>query len=149
MAQALMTVEQYIADVRQKDTIFIGFNSLYAKACLQLPMSEDEKLHWLSKDNVNWEKREEFLQFMAKELPYIKLTDVFDNVPLSWQLWPFLGTIAIDVEIESPEYKIINERYEDADGEPHSLDSVIYVMTLEQALSAHEKRKQLDELEYD
>lgn len=149
MPQALMTIEQYIVEVRKKDTLFMGFSPTYAKAWMRLPMSEDEEFNWLSKDNVNWGKRDEFLQFMSHQLPDIQLTDVFDNVPLEYQLWPFLGTIAMDIDVGSEEEKILTEHYEGEDGHPKSLDAVIFIMTLEQASTAHEKRKQLDDMDDD
>ena len=147
MPRALKTIEQYIVEDRQKDTIFIGFSPTYAKAWMRLEMSEEEREHWLDEENVNWEKREEFIQFMAQELPHVKLTDVFDKVPLSWELWPFLGTIAIDVEAGGSEEDIINGRYEDETGEPISLDAVVYIMTYENAQKAWERRKAQIDLE--
>jgi hypothetical protein len=147
MAQVLDTIEGYIVNIRKKDTIFIGFSPTYAKAWMQLDMSEDKQNTWLDKENVNWNKREEFKQFMAETMPDIKLTDVFDNVPLGYIQWPFLGTIAIDVEIDSPEYHEINNHYEDGNGEPYSLDAVVYIMKYDDALKAYEKRKALEDEE--
>lgn len=145
MPQVLDTIEGYITKVRKKDTIFIGFSPTYAKVFMDLPMEDESTFGWLDKENVNWEKREEFKQFMAKNMPDIKLTDVFDNVPLGYIVWPFLGTIAIDVEINSAEYDAINSRYEDKHGTPYSLDSVVYIMKYDDAVKAYEKRKALED----
>lgn len=145
MAQVLDTIEGYIANVRKKDTIFIGFSPTYAKVFMDIPIEDESTFGWLSKENVNWEKREEFKQFMAETMPEIKLTDVYDNVPVGYMEWPFLGTIAIDVEIDSPEYHVINSKYEDESGAPYSLDAVVYIMKYEDALKAYEKRKVLDD----
>ena len=145
MAQVLDTIEGYIANVRKKDTIFIGFSPMYAKVFMDIPIEEESPFGWLSKENVNWEKRDEFKQFMAKTMPEIKLTDVYDNVPVGYIEWPFLGTIAIDVEIDSPEYHAINNRYEDKNGEPYALDAVVYIMRYKDALRAYEKRKALED----
>lgn len=148
MPQALDTIESYIANVRKKDTIFIGFSPSYAKVWMRLPL-DNSPFGWLDKENVNWDKREDFKQYMAEEMPNIKLTDVYDNVPVEYMQWQFLGTIAIDVEIDSPEYHAINKRYEDESGEPLELDAVIYIMTYEQAVAAYEKRKALDDQDDD
>lgn len=145
MAQVLDTIEGYITNVRKRDTIFIGFSPTYAKVFMDLPIEDESTFGWLSKENVNWEKREEFKQFMVKTMPEIKLTDVYDNVPVGYMEWPFLGTIAIDVEIDTPEYDIINSRYEDENGEPYFLDAVVYIMKYEDALKAYAKRKALED----
>lgn len=144
MAQVLDTIEGYIANVRKKDTIFIGFSPTYAKVFMDIPIEDESPFGWLSKENVNWKKRDEFKQFMAETLPNIKLTDVFDYVHPEYIEWPFLGTIAIDVEIDSPEYHLINDRYEDESGKPYSLDAVVYVMSYEDAKRRYEKRKALE-----
>ena len=143
MPRALKTIEQYITQDRKKDTIFIGFSPTYAKAFLRMDMSEEEREHWLDKENVNWKKREEFIQFMTQEMPHVKLTDVFDYFSPSWELWPFLGTIAIDVEAGGPEEDVLNRRYEDETGEPISLDAVVYIMSYENAKRRFEKREEL------
>jgi len=147
MSQALMTIEQYIAEIRKKDTIFIGFNAEYAKVFLGMTKHNkyEDPFEWLDKETTNWEKREAFKKFMTDEMSNIRLTDVFDNVPLSYELWPFLGTIAIDIDAGSPEKDVINNRYEDKDGEPISLDAVVYIMTYERATRANEKRKALED----
>jgi hypothetical protein len=145
MPQVLDTIEGYIVNIRKKDTIFIGFSPIYAKVFMDIPIEDESQFGWLSKENVNWDKREEFQQFMAENMPEIKLTDVYDNVPVSYVQWQFLGTIAIDVEIDSPECHAINNRYEDENGEPYSLDAVVYGMRYEDALKAYEKRKALED----
>lgn len=70
---------------------------------------------------------------MAKNYPNINLTDVFDSVPPEYEVWSFLGTIALDVEVGSPEYNAICYTYENSDGSPKSLDAVMYIMTPEEA----------------
>lgn len=151
MPKVLDTIESHIVNVRKRDTIFITFNEEYAKASMGIrePAEDEGFIDWLSKKNVNWEKREEFKQFMAETMPDIKLTDVFDNVPPGYIEWPFLGTIAIDVEIDSPEYHTINSHYEDENGEPKSLDAVIWIMTYEQAKPLWQKNEEFLEAEFD
>jgi hypothetical protein len=150
MPQLLKAIEQFIAEDRQKDTIYIGFNPDYAKVFMGIAhLSDyDDPFMWLDKEKTNWDKREEFKQFMAAELPHIALSDVYDYVPPGYLQWPFLGTIAIDVEVDSPEYHIINNRYEDADGEPKALDAVVFIMSYEDAVQRWKKREELEDLEY-
>lgn len=131
MPKQLMTIEEYIVKVRKKDTLFIGFNPSYAKVSMKLPMSDMEKFRWLHKKNVNWEKHKEFLSFMQETMPEIELTEVFDNVPIGYIEWPLLGTMAIDTDIQSQQYQTLIRKYEDDNGEPFSLDAVLYTMTYE------------------
>ncbi len=149
MPRLLKTIEQYITEDRQKDTIFITFNEPYAKARLGIPMEEDESglMSFLDKEKTNWEKREDFIQWMKDNYPNIVIEDVFDNVPLGYLEWPFLGTIAIDVEIDSPEYHAINNRYEDENGEPKALDAVVWIMAYDVAKELHAKKEAMWETE--
>lgn len=151
MSQILQTIEGYIAQTRKKDTIFISFNEEYAKAFMGIrePSEEEGFMSWLDKDKTNWAKREEFKQFIVETMPKIKLTDVYDNVPIGYIEWPFLGTIAIDTEIDSPEYNAINSRYEDETGNPISLDAVVWIMTYEQAKKLHAKKEAFLEGEFE
>jgi hypothetical protein len=150
MAQILQTIEEYISEDRQKDTIFITFNEPYAKARLGILLNEDESefMGFLDKEKTNWGKRDEFIQWMKNNYPDIGLEDVFDNVPLGYLEWPFLGTIATDVEIDSPEYHAINKRYEDENGEPKALDAVVWIMAYDVAKELHAKKEKMweDEL---
>ena len=143
MARILKTIEQYIAEERKKDTIYISFNEPYAKASMGIPMVEEEGgyVDFLDNEKTNWGKRDEFIQWMKDNYPDIGIEDVFDNVPLGYLEWPFLGTIAIDVEIDSPEYHAINNRYEDENGEPKSLDAVVWIMTYDKAKELHAKKE--------
>lgn len=151
MPQVLDTIESHIVNVRKRDTIFITFNEEYAKAFMGIrePAEDEGFMDWLSKENTNWEKREEFKHFIAEAMPHVKLTDVYDNVPIGFIEWPFLGTIAIDVEIDSPEFHMINSHYEDENGEPKSLDAVIWIMTYEQAKPLWQKKEEFLEAEFD
>lgn len=134
MAQLLKTIEEYIAKERNASTLFINFSHTYNKARMGIPFQNDDDLFfWLNKENVNWQKREEFQSYMAKNFPHIALTDVFDSVPPMYEVWSFLGTIALDVEVDSSEYNAICSAYENADGSPQSLDAVLYIMTPEEA----------------
>jgi len=134
MAQLLKTIEEHIAQDRKQTTLFINFSHTYNKTRLGIPFERDnEPFFWLNKDNVNWDKRTEFQIYMAKNYPNINLTDVFDSVPPEYEVWSFLGTIALDVEVESSEYNAICNAYENPDGFPKSLDAVMYIMTPEEA----------------
>lgn len=153
MPKVLKTIEQYIAEVRKRDTIYITFNQPYAKAAMGIPLDENDKdedgfREFLNKKKTNWEKREEFIQWMKETYPDIYLEDVFDDVPVGYMEWPFLGTIAIDVEIDTPEYHVINDRYEE-NGEPKSLDAVVWIMDYNTAKEIHAQKEAFWETEFE
>lgn len=154
MPRVLKTIEQYIAEDRKKDTIYITYNEPYAKAYMGIPLGPNDKdedgfMEFLNKDKTNWDKREEFVRWMKDTYPHVHLEDVFDNVPLGYLQWPYLGSIAIDVEIDSPEYYAINNRYEDENGEPKSLDAVVWVMHYDTAKELHAKKEAMWEAEFE
>jgi hypothetical protein len=140
MARILNTIVDHIVKIRKKDTCFIEFNSTHAKIALDLPM-ENKRIRWFEEQYINWEKREEFLQFMEENLPHIKLSDVFDNLPSGYIEYPYLGTIAIDMDIESPDYHIVNSHYEDEAGQPYDLNAILWIMPYEQALESYQNEK--------
>lgn len=153
MPQILRTIEQYIAEKRKRDTIFITFNEPYAKVRLGIPLDEGEEgegfMSFLNKEKTNWLKRDEFIGWMKETYPHIHCEDVFDNVPLGYLQWPFLGTMAIDVEVDSPEYDAINARYEDENGDPKALDAVVWIMDYETAQKLHAKKEAMWDGEFD
>jgi hypothetical protein len=149
MAQILQTIEEYISQERKKDTIFISFNEPYAKARMGISLEENQDglMSFLNKDKTHWDKRDEFIQWMRETYPNVHFKDVFDNVPVGYLEWPFLGTIALDVEIDSVEYHAINNRYEDEHGEPKALDAVVWIMSYDVAKDLHAKKEAMWEAE--
>ena len=134
MSQLLTTIEEHIVHCRKQTTLFINFSPTYNKTRLGIHFDrDDDPFFWLKQENVNWKKREEFQAYMAKTYPQITLTDVYDSVPPEYEVWSFLGTIALDLEVGSPEYNAICSAYENPDGSPKALDAVFYIMTLEEA----------------
>ena len=127
MGKILMTINEYISEIRKKDTIYIEFNSIHAKINLGLPLEDKRNNRWFDKQYINWDKRAEFIQYMEREMPSVKLIDVLDNVPAGYIDWPYLGTIVIDVDLDSQEFKTIDKYYEGEDGQPVSLDAVVYI----------------------
>lgn len=151
MAQVLDTIEGYIANVRKKDTIFVGFNAEYAKVFLGIknPVEDEPFMSWLDRDKTNWEKRDEFIRFITQELPDVQYCDVFDYVPSSYLQWPFLGTIALDIEAGGVEEQLLNSKYEDEEGNPILLDTVVYIMSYEDAVRRWKIRDEHERMEYD
>ncbi len=152
MPQLLKTIEEYIATDRKEATLFVNFSKPYNQASLGIPfdnnVDEYSGFDWLDKKHVNEQKRQEFLEYMKINFPNIKLVEVFDNVPMSYLVWPFLGTMAIDIDPKSEEAKKICALFEDENEEPLSMDAVIYIMEYEIAQKLHQKREESIDAEF-
>lgn len=140
MGRILPTIQEYVVKTRKKDSVFIGFNSVDAKRNLDLPIDNESEIRWYDDQNVNWDKREEFKLFMSTNMPNVILTEVFDTIAFQT---PYLGTIAMDIDIGSPEELAINSRYESETGKPLDLDAVVYIMPYELAKKEYKEQKKL------
>ncbi|GAB6074753.1 hypothetical protein [Nautilia lithotrophica] len=141
MARTMMTICEYIINVRKKDTIYIVFNEVYNKVLTKRKKLND-MFELIDKKNVDYKTREEFLKFMKENLPNVKLTEVGDYLPLEILIFPYLGTIAIDVDINSKEYEIITEKWGNLFGEDFINDTtLLWVMKYIDALEIWEERK--------
>ena len=139
MPIAMKTICQYIVEGRKKDTIYMVFNSAYNKAILKIEDVENP----VDETKTDEKTREEFLEFMKTNLPNVKLVPVGDYVPLSLLQWPYLGTIAIDVDIDSKEFEIITKKY----GNPYEDEfindtTLLWIMPYEEAVKIWEQRKE-------
>jgi hypothetical protein len=142
MPIAMKTICQYIAEDRKKDTIYIVFNSNYNNALLKRKHFGDI-FEIVDKTKTDNKTREEFLEFMKTNLPDVKLVPVGDYVSLSLLEWPYLGTIAIDVNIDSKEFEIITQKY----GNPYKDNfindtTLLWIMPYEEAMKIWEQRKE-------
>lgn len=154
MPQTLLTIEEYIVTVRKKDTLHISFNAPQSKWRMNIPLDDNDKSGSIFGDytntkKTNWEKREEFLQWMKDNYPNIQITDVFDYLSSEYLVYPFLGTIAIDVDLDSPEYHTICDLYDDANGNPKSLDAVLWIMRYDFAKEICDKKKDMQATEFE
>jgi len=139
MPIAMKTICQYIAEDRKKDTIYMVFNSAYNKAILKIEDVENP----VDETKTDEKTREEFLEFMKTNLPNVKLVPIGDYVPLSLLQWPYLGTLAIDVDIDSKEFEIITQKY----GNPYEDNfindtTLLWIMPYEEAIKIWEQRKE-------
>lgn len=149
MAQLLYTIEEYIAEHRKKDSVWMVFNTRYNELhALHIKPEEDEFGICPSYDKTftDNEARQVFLDFMKEQFPKVPLVKVFDLVGLGWIEWPYLGSIAIDADVGSDVYKALCDKYGDAYEDPISTNQALWVMEYKDALSLHEKRsKALDD----
>lgn len=148
MPQAVPTIEEYVSQIRKKDTIYIVFNKVYndIHAFHKKPTSSDTYLEPEYTDNI---AREEFLKFMETNLPDTKIMKVFDFVSLNYLQWQYLGSYAIDTDIDSSAYKLLSKKYGDPYGEATQNNAVLWVMNLDLAQKHHSKRVEIIEKEFE
>ena len=150
MPQILYTIDEYIATVRKKTSIWIVFNTVYNDVHAFGKELEDMRTDlYLNKKYTDYEAQKEFLAFMKECCPNVKVLEVFDLVSSNYLIFPYLGSYAIDVDIDSPEYKKIIAKYEDPYTEtPLSNSAVIWIMEYEEAVKFHKEREELIEGEF-
>jgi hypothetical protein len=78
----------------------------------------------------------------------LKKASVFDMAPSSFMQWQFLGSCAFEVDIDSPEYKAICDRYEDENGKPKNINAGLYILEYEFAQKLNEERNKMWENEF-
>lgn len=143
MPQLLLTIEEYIADHRKKDSIWMVFNTRYndIHALKKRPENDESGLfRFYDEQFTDNHARQEFLDFMQINFPLTKLVNVFDLVGNEWLQWPYLGSIAIDADIGSDVYKALCAKYGDAYEDPISTKQALWVMEYEDAKAIHQKR---------
>jgi hypothetical protein len=143
MPQLIYTIEEYITEERQKDSIWMVFNTRYNEIhALKKKLEENEAglFRLYDEQFTNYKARQEFLDFMQENFPETILVEVFDLVSRDWLHWPYLGSIAIDADIGSDVYKALCEKYGDAYGEPKDINHVLWVMPYDEAKVCHERR---------
>jgi len=141
MPQALHTIEEYIAVHRKKDSIWMVFNTRYNEIHALHQKPDDEDLMGFYDEHFTDEKaRANFLVYMKEHFPEIELIEVFDLVGTGWLQWPYLGSIAINTDIDSNVYKALCEKYGDAYEDPRETNQALWVMPYETAKICHQKR---------
>lgn len=109
MAQAMYQIDQYVATLRKKDTIWMVFNRVYNERHALKQEIDNER--YLNKEETDYEARKEFLDFMNKNYPNTKLIEVGDLVSAGHIVYPYLGSLAIDTDIDGEVFHALSERY--------------------------------------
>lgn len=61
---------------------------------------------------------------MKTHYPEVRLVEVFDLVGLGYMTWPYLGSIAIDMQLGDAVYGALSERYGDPE-QYHKVNNVV------------------------
>ena len=139
MGIILQTIEEYAIQSKQEITFWVSFNKAYNAFHFQ--KTNESLFDVLDKEKTDYKAQEKFLEFVKQELPNIKLTPVFDLVPTGFIEFPYLGSYALNVKQDSPEYKKITQKYEDENGNPKSLSCAIFGISLELAQKMHKEKE--------
>jgi hypothetical protein len=144
MPQLLPTIEEFIATDIQRQGYWIVFNTSYndVHAFKKQPDVDEETgdRRYLVKEDTDQTAIDDFLDYMKTNFPKIRLVNVFDLVSLSVQIWPYLGSIAIDMQRGDAVYAALSEKYNDPEKDPVVNNAVLWTMMLENATGIHEKR---------
>jgi hypothetical protein len=96
---------------------------------------------YLKESETDWQAREEFLAFMKSRFPEVPLIEVYDLVSPTYELWPYLGSIAIDTDIGSPAYQALCEKYGPPEEDAPNNNAVLWVfVSFEEAAEFYEER---------
>lgn len=140
MPQILYTVEEYIAEHRKKDSIWIVFNTRYNEIHALHQKLDDDNMVFYDEQYTDSVAREAFLAYMKEHFPDTTLVNVFDLVSPDWLGWPYLGSIAIDADIGSDVYNALCAKYGDAYEDPNDTNQALWVMEYQDAIVCHKRR---------
>ena len=178
MPTRLKRVEEHIVETRKRFTYWLVFNTAYNDLFVfdiepEVKSSDGVLAMYevcLNKKFIDNKVRDEFLQFMQKEFPNTKLTEVLDLIGASYRNCPYLGSIVVDCEKDDEVFIALSEKYgkpvivgynendelfiglSEKYGKPYegtiSNNSVFFELNYENALKFYNEKKE-EWLEYD
>jgi len=146
MPVALKTVCQYIAEVRKKDSFYLTFNTAFNDICVFKKIDEYDIDDFYNEKYTDYEKRDEFIDFMNSNFPDVKLIEVYDLSDML--VYPYLGTLLVDADLDSEVFKVVCERFEKPNGDPIDNRLIIWELTYEKAKKFAKMREKMFEGEF-
>jgi len=123
MSIAIKTIEQLVVEDLKSDGFWFVFNTQYNDLySFGIKDKEDE---FLSKEYTDHAKRNDFLEFMNTNHSEVKLHYVMDLVPLNYDEWPYLGSIAVEIKKDDLVYNSLCDKY-GSPFDPPSDNSVVF-----------------------
>ncbi len=147
MPQIICTIDEYAATVRKKDTIWVVFNKVYNDVHAFKKELRDA-FKYLDKENTDYEAQKEFLNFMALEFPNVEILEVMDLVPPGYLVYPYLGSYAINADVNSDVYKALEKKYGKIEDKPFSNSAVLWMVSYEDAQRFHKEREDMIDAEF-
>jgi hypothetical protein len=151
MPRIIQTVEEIIATKFKRQGYWIVFNTSYNDVhAFRKPAQDDEdgNRQYLVEEDTDQQARKDFLTYMQESFPDTQLYDVFDLVGLSFLVWPYLGSIAIDMDKGTPVYDALSKRYNDPECDAKQNNAVIWTMNYDDAVLCHQDRMASIDKEY-
>ncbi len=152
MPQIIKTIEELVVTELKRDGYLFVFNTLYNDIkAFHKPIPPDLDGFWLDQKYTDSNARQAFLDFMAENFPNVKLYEVMDFVPVGTMMWPYLGSIAVDIQKGDPAYQALSAKYGDPEQAATDNRHVFWCMPYEVAVDTHSRREAFwdEELEDD
>lgn len=138
MTVAIKTIEQLVVEDFKSDGFWFVFNTHYNDLySFGVKEKADE---FLSKEYTDQVKRNEFLHFMESNHPDVVLHDVMDLVPLIYEDWPYLGSIAVEMKKGDSVYNSLCIKYGSPFDPPSDNGVVFWTIDYDFARSIYEQR---------
>jgi len=144
MPLLLKSIEQIIATQFKRQGYWIVFNKSYNN----VHAFNEEVDDYLSKEETDETARAEFIAYMKDHFPEVKIYPVFDSVSLGYMIWPYLGSLAIDMDKGDAVYQALSDKYNDPEKDANTNNAVLWTMRYEDAVNSYEKRKALSDAEF-
>jgi hypothetical protein len=145
MPVALKTIEEIVATQFKRQGYWMVFNRTYND--LHAFRKEVDHSRYLKKEETDESARAEFITYMQENFPDVKTYQVFDLVSTCHIVWPYLGSIAIDMDEGDAVYQALCAKYNDPADDGNSNTAVLWTVSYEDAVTFHEERVALSELD--
>lgn len=85
---------------------------------------------------------------MKTNFPDVKLTEVFDLMPVGMLVYPYLGSIGVDYDQGDEAFNALSQIYGNPFEDAITNKAVFWVMSLEDAIESDKDRKNVIEAEF-
>lgn len=149
MAVALPSVEEFIIKRGKEFGFWMVFHTRYNDICaFKKELKNDNPFENTDKKYIDNQARDEFLDFMKTNFPGVKLTEVFDLMPVGMLVYPYLGSIGVDCDQGDEAFNALSQIYGNPFEDAITNKAVFWIMSLEDAIKSNKDRKDVIEAEF-
>ena len=142
MSKIIKTIEELIATDLKHDGYWLVFNTRYNDvAAFKKPLPEDPIGFWLNPTYTDEHPRQEFVEFMSSNFPKVRTVEVLDFVSVGTLQWPYLGSIAVDIQKGDDVYQALSAKYGNPEENATDHRHVFWMMDYETAVKLHTERE--------
>ncbi|MBL0707453.1 MAG: hypothetical protein JJW00_00180 [Sulfurimonas sp.] len=146
MPQIIYTIDEYVTNIRKRDTFWIVFNTVYND--VHAFKEELGGREHLDEENTDFDEQKRFLDFMRENFADVKILKVFDLVSAGYIIYPYLGSYAIDIDKGDKCYEALAKRYNDPYEDATRNNAVLWMIDYENAKKFHKYREDMIEGEF-